>query len=196
MLDGIAGRKLDLGCGSRKVAPDYVGVDLLDLPDVDLVGDVMDVLGAIPDGVLEGVYSSHFFEHVESVPALLDELARVIRVGGELDVIVPHFSNPYYYSDLTHRSFFGLYSFSYLARDTLFRREVPSYGREARFVLRSAQLRFKSPRPFYGRYAAKRMIQVAVNASRWTREFYEENLTYLIPCYEIRFKLERADSAA
>ena len=83
----------------------------------------------------------------------MDLLARVIRPGGLLSVVVPHFSNPYFYSDYSHRGFFGLYSFSYLVSDNIHRRKVPTYGREISFELSLAELIFKSSPPFYVRYA-------------------------------------------
>ncbi len=191
VLDDIRGRTLDIGSGPTKVDPAHVGVDLLDHPSVDLVGDIREVLAAIPDASLAGARSAHFFEHVEDVPGLLDELVRTLRPGAQLEVIVPHFSNPYFASDPTHRTPFGLYSFSYLASDRLHRRQVPSYVRREGLVLQSVLLGFKSPRPFYGRYAFKRAVGILVNATQWSREFYEENLTSLVPCYELRFDLVR-----
>ena len=190
-LANIEGRRLDLGCGRRKSAPDYVGVDVLDYPEVDVVGDAFEVLRQVPDSALVGVYSSHFLEHISDVPSMLDELARTLRAGGQLEVIVPHFSNPHFYSDLTHRSSFGLYTFSYVAADHIFRRRVPTYGRSAAFRLQSVTLRFKASPPFYARYAVKRVIEMLVNLTRWTQEFYEENICFLIPCYEVRFVLKR-----
>jgi hypothetical protein len=126
---------------------------------------------------------------------MLDELARALRPGALLEVVVPHFSNPYFYSDPTHRSTFGLYSFSYLSSDAILRRKVPSYVRNEAFALRSVALGFKSSPPFYGRYAFKRAVGVLVNLGRWPREFYEENLCYLVPCYEVRFVLQRIASS-
>jgi SAM-dependent methyltransferase len=191
-LETIAGRKLDIGCGPRKVDSDHIGIDVLDLPGVDVVGDIREVLARIPDGTLAGAYSSHFFEHVDDVPALLDELARTLRPGAELEIVVPHFSNPYFFSDPTHKTAFGLYSFSYLAEDRIYRRQVPSYVRDERLRLKSARLGFKSPPPFYARYAFKRGVEKVVNLTRWSQEFYEENLCYLVPCYEVRFRLVRS----
>lgn len=190
-LAHIHGRKLDIGCGPRKVDAEYVGVDLIDYPGVDVVGEICEVLARIPDGALTGVYSSHFFEHVDDLPGLLDEIARTLSPGAFMEVVAPHFSNPYYYSDPTHRMAFGLYTFSYLAADDVHRRQVPTYCRNDAFELRSAMLGFKSPRPFYGRYAFKRTIGVLVNLTTWTRECYEENLCYLVPCYEVRYLLRR-----
>src|SRR6185312_2948084 len=39
----------------------------------------------------------------------------VLEPGGEFRAVVPHFSNLHFYSDPTHRTFFGLYTFSYLS---------------------------------------------------------------------------------
>lgn len=190
-LASIQGRTLEIGCGPTKIDESFVGVDLLDFPGVDVVGEIREVLSEIGEGMLAGAYSSHCFEHVDDVPGLLGELGRVIRPGGTLEVVVPHFSNPYFYSDPTHRTTFGLYSFSYLASDKILRRQVPSYCRNEAFLLKSVRLRFKSLHPFYGRYAFKRPVEVFVNSGRWMQEFYEENLCYLLPCYELQFVLKR-----
>lgn len=195
-LAQIQGATLELGCGNFKRHPEAIGIDALDHECVDIVGDVYAVLEEVPAATIKAVYSYHFFEHVTDLPRLMDLLARVIQPGGLLRVVVPHFSNPYYYSDYTHRSLFGLYSFSYLVSDKIHRRKVPIYGREVGFELSSAELIFKSSPPFYVRYALKKVFQILFNMNRYTRELYEENFCYLFPCYEIRFEMRRQDAAA
>ncbi len=190
------GRHLDLGCGERKVDPSYVGIDTLDYDGVDLVGDAFEILRAIPADTVAGVYSSHFLEHIEDVPAMLAEITRVIAPGGSLELVVPHFSNAYFYSDATHRTAFGLYTLSYFARDEIYSRRVPTYQRELDLVLESVDLGFKSPRPFYGRYALRRSFGALVNLTPWTQEFYEENLSGLVSCYEIRFRARKLSAPA
>jgi hypothetical protein len=190
-LRRMTGARLDLGCGPRKRAPDYIGIDLLDYDGVDIVGDALEVLRRVPAATVSEIYCSHFLEHVEDVSAHLQEFARVLRLGGRLEVIVPHFSNPYFYSDLTHRNYFGLYSLSYFSAGSPLKREVPTYGNTLAFTLNAVSLRFKSPPPFYGRYVVKRLLGFLFNASRGLREFYEENLCFIFPCYEIRFVLTR-----
>lgn len=187
----FAGAKLDIGCGARKRGPEYLGVDRRALAGVDLVGEVADVLAAVPDGVIAEIYCSHFLEHVDNLEAILAEMCRVLRRGGRLEIVVPHFSNPYFASDPTHRRPFGLYTFSYLVADAPFRRRVPCYEEALPLRLASVALGFKSTAPFYVRHAFKRAVGLLVNLSRWTREFYEENLVYLVPCYELRFSLVR-----
>jgi SAM-dependent methyltransferase len=183
--------ELELGCGATKRDGTAIGVDARDLPGVDLVGDVFEVLSLFPGASVDAVVSYHFVEHIDDLPRLVCELARVIKAGGMLTIVVPHFSNPYFYSDYTHRRFFGLYTFCYFARSSLFRREVPTYGLATSLVVVDVKLGFRSARPFYFRYAFKRGLGAVFNASRWLQECYEENFCWLFPCYEIRYTLQQ-----
>jgi len=180
---------LELGCGSCKRNKDAIGIDVIDYKCVDIVGDVYDVLRKIPGNSVSAVYSYHFFEHVEDIGAIMKELARIIKEDGLLVIVTPHFSNPYYYSDYTHKNQFGLYSFSYLSSDSIFLRKVPDYNKVLKFELNKVRLIFKSPRPFYFRWGLKKLFQTIFNLNRYMMEFYEENLCYIIPCYEIRYEM-------
>jgi SAM-dependent methyltransferase len=183
--------KLDLGCGTTKRDASYVGVDVLAAPGVDVVGDAMEVLRALPDDRVEEIYSSHFLEHVDDLPSLVREVARVLVVGGRCTGAVPHFSNPYYHSDPTHRRPFGLYTLSYLAEDPLLRRRVPTYGLDLRLRVERLELGFRSATEFPLRSRGKQALGRLLNGRRAIQEFYEENLAWLIPCYEVRFELRK-----
>jgi len=126
---------LELGCGNRKRLPYSIGIDALDYEAVDIVGDVFDVLQQFPNQSVDMITTHHFFEHIEDLNHLMTELARVMVFNGKIEIVVPHFSNPYFYSDPTHRSFFGLYTFSYYAVAPFLKRTVPTYQRETRFEL-------------------------------------------------------------
>lgn len=183
--------ELELGCGNKKRNSHAIGVDMLDYPDVDIVGDIYAILDLFPDRSVDAVYSYHFVEHVPDVPKLLSELARVIKSDGLVEFVAPHFSNPYFYSDPTHRSFFGLYTFCYYANNSPFARQVPTYGYKAEFKIAKVDLIFKSPRPFIVRYGVKRLIGALFNSCNYLKELYEENFCYLFPCYEVRYILRR-----
>jgi SAM-dependent methyltransferase len=186
----LSGIELELGCGPRKRSSTSIGVDLEDHDCVDVVGDALEVLTALSGGVVDAIRSFHFMEHVSDVGALMAESARVLKPGGTLKIVVPHFSNPYYYSDYTHKTTFGLYSMGYFTNSALFRRRVPQY-RVLPLDLSNVTLVFKSSPPFYGRHAIKRLIGLAVNMSRYTQELYEEGVCWLIPCYEIEYLLRK-----
>lgn len=183
--------RLELGSGHSKRDPEAVGVDLLGHSGVDVVGDVYDVLAALPDGSVDRITSEHFLEHIPDLELLLRESARVLRSGGRFLAQTPHFSSPYFYSDPTHRVHFGLYTFGYYVADTPMRRKVPQYTDPLPFLHKRPRYAFKSPKPFYGRYVIKRLFGRLINGSIWLQEFYEENLCWSFPCYEIQYELVR-----
>ena len=60
---------------------------------------------------------------------------------GRVEVVVPHFSNPYGYSDPTHVRFFGLYTFYYFADEAdQPRRKVPAFYLPERFAVESVNI--------------------------------------------------------
>lgn len=182
---------LDLGCGPLKKNPAWTGIDLLDSDGVDIVGDVYEVIAAFPDKSVDEIHSSHFFEHVADIPGLLKSLERILKPGGIIEIVVPHFSNPYFYSDHTHKSFFGLYSFSYLVKDELLKRKVPDYGINKNLSLQKVYLRFSSA--FYISKPLRKCCQLLFNSSTLMKEWYEDSWSRSIPCYEIRFIMIKQD---
>lgn len=189
--DKISRIELELGCGRNKRNRHAIGVDILDYPDVDLVGDIYEILALFPVNSVDAVYSYHFVEHVQDVSRLLGELARIIKPHGHVEFVAPHFSNPYFYSDPTHCNFFGLYTFCYLASDSPFARQVPTYDNDLLFCLARVDLRFQSAKPFYVRHGLKFLIGKIFNSCNFMKELYEENFCYLFPCYEVRYVLRR-----
>lgn len=183
--------ELELGCGNRKRNREAVGIDLLDYADVDIVGDVYEVLSKFPSQSVRAVYSYHFIEHVQDICKLLSELARVTKKDGYVEIVAPHFSNPYFYSDPTHRSFFGLYTFCYIAKGSPFSRHVPTYNYTSDFSITRIDLVFKSARPFVVRYGVKWLVGMFFNSCNYLKELYEENFCYICPCYEVRVVLRR-----
>lgn len=185
---------LDIGCGPNKKKPEYIGIDMLDIEGVDIVGDIYEVLSKFPDNSVDAIYSFHFFEHVENVPKLLFEAERIMKSQGVLNITVPHFSNPYFYSDYTHKSFWGLYSISYLCNDNILTRKVPDYHNKCNLYLTKVEFGFKSSASFPIRYGIKMIIGSIFNLGNWMKEFYEENLCYLFPCYELTYTLTKNEN--
>ncbi len=193
-LDGASTQSpvmLELGSRGNKRDSRAVGIDRLAGDGVDVVGDALKVLGTLPDASVSVIYSEHFVEHLDDLEGLLVEAARVLVDGGEFCAIAPHFSNAYFYSDPTHRRFFGLYTFCYFADSSIFRRQCPHYGFAVDFRLEKVYLGFKAARPFYLRYGVRKVFGRLVNSHRALKEFYEDVLTGLISCYEVEYRLRR-----
>jgi SAM-dependent methyltransferase len=182
---------LDLGCGKRKRSG-AIGIDKVDLPGVDIVADIEDGLGFIPDDSVDEVYCLSFFAHIWNLEKLMCEIVRVLKKDGKVFARMPHFSNPYYYSDPTHVRFFGLYSFYYFVDSThQLRRKVPDYYFPVKIRILSQKIVFDSP--FLLGKIIKRLLQVLINLSSFIQEFYEENLCYIFPCSAIEVVFARAE---
>lgn len=181
---------LELGCGQNKKNDQSIGIDLLDYTCVDIVGDIFEVLKKIPTESINSVYTSHFFEHITEIDKLIKEIHRILVKNGKITIIVPHFSNPFYYSDFTHKVFFGLYSFGYYSKNN-FKRSLPDYQNKRLFDQESVRLIFKSYRPRYIRHGLKKILEMIFNINTYMKEFYEENLTFIFSCYEISFTLKK-----
>ena len=91
------GRVLDLGCGTKKCYPHFIGVDnghhaqfgLRIKPDVFIKS--CEKLDLFASQSMDAVFSSHLLEHFEheKIPGILKEWLRVVKPGGFLILYVP-----------------------------------------------------------------------------------------------------------
>jgi predicted SAM-dependent methyltransferase len=180
---------LDLGCGPAK-KEGYLGIDKLPLPGVDFVTDMESGLSFLPDNSVDEIYTSHFIEHINNLELLLKECHRVLKPRGKLEIYVPHFSNPWFYSDYTHKRFFGLYTFLYFSdHNNKYKRKVPDFYTDYKFHVAEQKLIFKSP-PFYYRNLFRQILQRIFNSSIYMQELYEDVFCYHFACQELYARLE------
>ena len=179
---------LDFGCGPAK-KQGYLGVDKLPLPGVDVVANLENGLGFLPDNSVDEIYSSNFVEHIDNLELFMKECHRVVKHGGTIHIYVPHFSNPWFYSDYTHRRFFGLYSFLYFSdHNNIYKRKVPDFYTNFKFQVIEQKLIFKSP-PFYFRNLFRQILQRIFNSNIYMQELYEDVFCYIFACQELYAKL-------
>jgi hypothetical protein len=180
--------RLNLGSGLRHM-PGFYNVDRLRLPGVDILADLEEPLADIPDDSVEQVYCRHTLEHVTRLLELLGELHRVTEPEGRLELIVPHFSNPYGYSDPTHVRFFGLYSFFYLAEEKdQPRRKVPNFYAPQRF--RVERVRFNLLRSSVTDKLFRAVLQPLINRGVGWLDWYERTICRLCPVDDIHWLLQ------
>lgn len=86
----IKEKVLKLHIGGRQVKEGWTIINALDLPGVDIVGDVMD-LSQFPDESCDAVYASHVLEHVpqQKVINTMSGIARILKKDGKFFCSVP-----------------------------------------------------------------------------------------------------------
>jgi predicted SAM-dependent methyltransferase len=180
--------KIDLGCGPSK-RPGYIGIDILPLDGVDIVADFEKGLSFIPDNSVDEIVSFHLLEHITELDHMMREIHRILKPTGIKKIVVPHWSNPHYYSDYTHKRFFGLYTFDYFTKNgTNLKRKVPNFYNNAKFTVEYRKLRF-SAYPFFIRNKFKAIFTHVFNLNVFMQELYEGFFTGIISCSEIHYHI-------
>ena len=187
--DLAAGRaaRLNLGGGRRKL-PGFYNLDRVALPSVDILADLNEPLSALPDNCVAEIVSRHVLEHVSRFMELMAEIHRVARPDGRIEIVVPHFSNPYGYSDPTHVRFFGLYTFYYFCDESEQpRRKVPNFYSPVRF--RVERVRFHLLNQSLFDRIVRAALEPLINLSVACLDSYERRLCRLFPVKEMKFVL-------
>lgn len=180
--------RLELGSAGGKRTGFY-GVDHLSLPGVDLVADLNLPFDLLPDNSVHELYSRHTLEHVHQFLPLMREIHRVCRADAKIEIIVPHFSNVFGFSDPTHVRFFGLYTMNYFvaAEDQPAIRRVPAFYSDLRFAVESVRIEFYRE----GRIdrLLARPFESLVNRSAAWQHFYERRLCNLFHAWQIIYRM-------
>jgi len=105
LLADHAAVDLDIGCGANK-QPGFIGMDIRPLPGVDIVHDVEVYPWPLPNDCVRRAVCSHLVEHINphkgNFIKFMNEIWRVMKVGGELMIATPHGYSPGYLQDPTH----------------------------------------------------------------------------------------------
>lgn len=105
LLAEKSGIRLDVGCGENKQLG-FVGMDVRDLPGVDIVHDWNDIPWPLPDESVLVAMASHVVEHIQpwnfGFIKFMDEVWRVLKPGGQFAMVLPHGLSQGYQQDPTH----------------------------------------------------------------------------------------------
>ena len=175
---------LDVGCGWNKT-PGAIGIDANPKTHADIIHDLGSIPYPFPDDEFDEVICRHVAEHVPDVMAFVAELHRITKSGGTILIVTPHYSNPDWPTDPTHRNHFNSYSFNCFVED---RQLFPFY----------TDVRLKPIRTYVSLANVWRLIglELIVNIDqrwpklRFTRKFWEFYLSTICRGKELRFEFE------
>ncbi len=170
-------RVLHLGPGREERLG--VTLDLIRSVSPDVVGDVCEGL-PFRAGAFDAVYAFSVLEHVPSFFKVMAEIHRVLRPGGFVSILTPHFSNDGSFIDPSHSLHLSARSFDYLIEGTELFDAYGFYSR-ARFRLATRLLMLEPP------WCYVPFLQRAVN--RYVAA-YERHLCFVVRGRGLYFELE------
>jgi len=175
---------LDVGCGRNKY-PGAIGLDSNPRTDADVIHD----LGVTPypfsDNEFDEVISRHVIEHVPDVMAFVSELHRITKPGGHIRIVTPHYSNPDWPTDPTHRNHFNSYSF------TCFMPERTPFPFYTNVVLKPVRT-YVSLANLWRVLGVEHVVNLDQRwpALRFTRKFWEFYLSAVLRGKELQYEFE------
>jgi len=103
LLKNKSGIRLDIGAGENG-QPGFVTLDKRKLPNVDLVWDLERFPYPLPDECCLTIIGSHIVEHIKPwlMIEFMDELWRIMKIGGQLAFVHPYGVNSLFVQDPTH----------------------------------------------------------------------------------------------
>jgi SAM-dependent methyltransferase len=175
---------LDVGCGQNKYAG-AIGIDSNPRADADVIHDLGVLPYPFPDNEFDQIICRHVIEHVPDVMSFVSELHRITKPGGVIKIVTPHYSNPDWATDPTHRNHFNSYSFTCFMPD-------------------------RTPFPFYTTVELRPLLTYVSLANLWrvlglewitnldqrwsalrfTRKFWEFYLSNIFRGKELRFEFQ------
>jgi SAM-dependent methyltransferase len=102
----------DIGCGPIKL-DGYIGIDLKELPGVDIIHDLNNIPWPIQRNSADLVIASHVIEHVDNAIEFMEEIHAILKPGGKAVIKYPHFSQRCAFQDPTHKRFMTVESLDY-----------------------------------------------------------------------------------
>ncbi|AHJ28186.1 class I SAM-dependent methyltransferase [Nodularia spumigena CS-584] len=102
---------VDLGCGIHKTEG-FIGVDVFAIDNVDVVADLNGHF-PFPDNSIDLVKAHNIIEHLPDRIHTMNEIWRILKPGGIVDISVPSTDGRGAFQDPTHVSFWNVNSFMY-----------------------------------------------------------------------------------
>lgn len=171
-------RILDVGCGVNKY-PGAIGVDRNARTRADVLCELDHFPYPFRDDSFDQLRAVHVIEHVSDVIRTVEEFHRLVRDGGSIYIVTPHYTDFSSFCDPTHRWHLNSFSLRYFGEDNA------GYGYYSAARLRETSVRV-------------RLLQLwrllgfewLVNASPRFRRFWEHYLCFVIRGKVIEWELK------
>ena len=175
---------LDVGCGANKYEG-AIGLDNNPRTAADVIHDLGDLPYPFPDDEFVLIVSRHVVEHVPDVMAFIGELHRITRNGGRIQLVTPHYTNPDWANDPTHRNHINSYTFNTFMPE----RQVFDFYTDIQLKPVKTYVSLLSLWRAFGIEFLVNLDQKAPSM-RFLRKFWEHYLSYVFRGKELHFEFE------
>jgi SAM-dependent methyltransferase len=175
---------LDVGCGANKYEG-AIGLDNNPRTAADVIHDLGEIPYPFPDDEFDLIVSNHVVEHVPDVMAFIGELHRITKPDGKIRLLTPHYTNPDWANDPTHRNHINSYTFNTFIA-----------GREVFDFYTDIQLKplrtYVSLLSLWKAVGIEFLVNLDQRSSsmRFLRKFWEQYLSYIMRGKELQFEFE------
>jgi len=130
--------KVDICCGETK-PEGFIGVDIVDGPNVDVVGNLNDKF-PFDDDALSYLRAYDAIEHLGDKINTMNEIWRVCKTGATVEIFVPSTDGRGAFQDPTHVSYWNANSFMYYSIDHLsYLKLCKKYGFKGSFKIKKIE---------------------------------------------------------
>ncbi|HBY62421.1 MAG TPA: methyltransferase type 11 [Solibacterales bacterium] len=179
----MAKRVLDVGCGVNKRAG-ALGIDRNPRTKADVLCELDHFPYPFRDASFDELHATHVIEHVSDVVRTMEEFHRLVRPGGRIHIVTPHYTDFSSFCDPTHRWHLNSFSFRYFGQDNA------GYGYYSNARLREISVRVRL-------LALWRLLgfELLVNSSPRFRRFWEHYLCFVVRGKVMEFVFEARPSS-
>ncbi len=156
-----------------------IGVDRNPDANADVLCDLDRFPYPFADGAFDRLEAVHVIEHVTDVMRTMQEFHRLVRPGGRVHLVTPHYTDFSSFCDPTHRWHLNSYSFRY------FGEEHGGFGFYSNAKFREISVRLRL-------LALWRLLGFEFLVNRWRRFrlFWEHYLCFVVRGKVIEFEFE------
>ena len=172
-------RVLDVGCGINKYTG-AIGIDKNPRSRADVICDLDRFPYPFQDAAFDQLRAVHFIEHSSDVIRTMEEFHRLVRPGGRICVVTPHYTDFSSFCDPTHRWHLNSFSFRCFGEDH------GGFGYYSPVKLREISVRLKL-------LAFWRLLGLEFLVNRFPRfrRFWEYYLCFVVRGKVMEFEFER-----